>query len=173
MLMTGYANVAQVTDTCGDFDMVATVRGGGEMGQSQAVRLALSRALENYHPPLRRGPQTRGLHDARPAHGRAQEARPQEGPQGLPVGQALSALRPRLCLMPVFGPQAHPVGSSAERAADEALLRRSCTRRLFQSGRGVRVVAHKTALHTVLREVCTAAGGPPAPSAVGNAFGLL
>lgn len=43
----------QVTSTCGDFDMVATVRGGGEMGQSQAVRLALSRALENYHPPLR------------------------------------------------------------------------------------------------------------------------
>ena len=33
--------------------MVATVRGGGEMGQAQAVRHALAKALENYHPPLR------------------------------------------------------------------------------------------------------------------------
>ncbi|KAK9844066.1 hypothetical protein WJX81_003359 [Elliptochloris bilobata] len=42
-----------VTGTLARFDMVASVRGGGEMGKAQAIRHALARALENFYPPLR------------------------------------------------------------------------------------------------------------------------
>jgi ribosomal protein S9 len=44
---------AQITHTLGKFDFTASVRGGGEMGQAQAVRHALTRALERWDPALR------------------------------------------------------------------------------------------------------------------------
>lgn len=46
-------------DRLGNFDVIATVQGGGLSGQAGAVRMGLSRALdqvdEAFHTPLRRG----------------------------------------------------------------------------------------------------------------------
>lgn len=39
--------------TCGKFDVIATVNGGGLRGQAGAVRLGLARALEKYNPDYR------------------------------------------------------------------------------------------------------------------------
>jgi small subunit ribosomal protein S9 len=41
------------TATAGDFDVWCTVKGGGMSGQAGAVRLGISRALENFTPSLR------------------------------------------------------------------------------------------------------------------------
>lgn len=41
------------TSTCGSFDVVAQVRGGGTSGQAGAIRLGLARALEKYDPDYR------------------------------------------------------------------------------------------------------------------------
>lgn len=41
------------TQTCGLFDITATVEGGGLSGQAGAMRHGLSRALENYDPDYR------------------------------------------------------------------------------------------------------------------------
>eukprot|EP00638_Chattonella_subsalsa_P003895 CAMPEP_0117753584 /NCGR_PEP_ID=MMETSP0947-20121206/12319_1 /TAXON_ID=44440 /ORGANISM="Chattonella subsalsa, Strain CCMP2191" /LENGTH=237 /DNA_ID=CAMNT_0005572507 /DNA_START=113 /DNA_END=823 /DNA_ORIENTATION=- len=38
------------TGTAADFDVYCTVKGGGHTGQAGAIRLGLSRALENYNP---------------------------------------------------------------------------------------------------------------------------
>ncbi|MDV7340432.1 30S ribosomal protein S9 [Terasakiella sp. A23] len=43
----------EVTEREGQFDVVATVTGGGLSGQAGAVRHGLSRALQNYEPALR------------------------------------------------------------------------------------------------------------------------
>ncbi len=43
----------QVSGRDGQFDIIATVTGGGLSGQAGAVRLGLSRALVNYEPDLR------------------------------------------------------------------------------------------------------------------------
>ena len=47
----------KITDTIGKFDIFIRVHGGGYMGQSQAIRLGISRALVGYDPnfdtPLR------------------------------------------------------------------------------------------------------------------------
>ncbi|MDX2115154.1 MAG: 30S ribosomal protein S9 [Planctomycetota bacterium] len=40
----------KVTNTLGKFDVVARCAGGGFMGQAQAVRLAIARALKGYDP---------------------------------------------------------------------------------------------------------------------------
>jgi small subunit ribosomal protein S9 len=42
----------RVTNTEGKFDIVIRASGGGTMGQAQAVRLAISRALKKYDPNL-------------------------------------------------------------------------------------------------------------------------
>ncbi|MFG0284132.1 MAG: 30S ribosomal protein S9 [Phycisphaerales bacterium JB039] len=42
----------RVTDTEGKFDVVVRCGGGGFMGQAQAVRLGIARALRNYDPTL-------------------------------------------------------------------------------------------------------------------------
>ena len=49
----------EVTETVGQWDVWATVRGGGLSGQADALRLGISRALnridvEKYRPPLKR-----------------------------------------------------------------------------------------------------------------------
>jgi small subunit ribosomal protein S9 len=45
--------VFEVTEREGQFDVYATVTGGGLSGQAGAVRHGLSRALNNYEPALR------------------------------------------------------------------------------------------------------------------------
>ncbi len=42
-----------VADRVSNFDVVATVKGGGLSGQAGAVRHGISRALENFEPALR------------------------------------------------------------------------------------------------------------------------
>jgi len=42
-----------LTGTCGDFDVVAHVRGGGQSGQAGAVRHGIARALQNWNPEYR------------------------------------------------------------------------------------------------------------------------
>lgn len=42
----------KLTDTQGKFDVFVRINGGGPMGQAQAVRLGVSRALRNYDPTL-------------------------------------------------------------------------------------------------------------------------
>lgn len=42
----------KVTNTLGKFDVVIRVHGGGFMGQAQAIRLAVARALKGYDPTL-------------------------------------------------------------------------------------------------------------------------
>ena len=41
------------SQTCGKFDVVAMVQGGGLTGQAGAIRLGLARALEKYNPDYR------------------------------------------------------------------------------------------------------------------------
>lgn len=43
----------KVTDTVGKYDVFANVRGGGFSGQSEAVRLGISRALIEINPDFR------------------------------------------------------------------------------------------------------------------------
>lgn len=45
--------VFEVTEREGQFDVIATVTGGGLSGQAGAVRHGLSRAMNNYEPALR------------------------------------------------------------------------------------------------------------------------
>jgi small subunit ribosomal protein S9 len=45
--------VFEVTEREGQFDVIATVTGGGLSGQAGAVRHGLSRALQNFEPTLR------------------------------------------------------------------------------------------------------------------------
>ena len=66
----------KVTDTAGQFDVIALCDGGGISGQSGALRLGIARALLNAGD-YRAGPQKAGFL-TRDARGRAQEVRPQE-----------------------------------------------------------------------------------------------
>ena len=50
-----------VANALGKFDVMALVEGGGSMGQSQAVRHGLAKALENWDPDLREELQNSGL----------------------------------------------------------------------------------------------------------------
>ncbi|QHD65446.1 30S ribosomal protein S9 [Neorickettsia findlayensis] len=43
----------RVCDVAGKFDVFATVKGGGISGQTGALRLGLSRALQNFNPYFR------------------------------------------------------------------------------------------------------------------------
>lgn len=42
----------KVTNTLGKIDVIARINGGGFMGQAQAVRLGIARALRDYDPTL-------------------------------------------------------------------------------------------------------------------------
>ena len=42
----------KVTNTLGKIDVIARINGGGYMGQAQAVRLGIARALRDYDPTL-------------------------------------------------------------------------------------------------------------------------
>jgi small subunit ribosomal protein S9 len=50
-----------VTETAGQFDVLATVAGGGVSGQAGAVRLGIARALVQYNVELRKRLKTEGL----------------------------------------------------------------------------------------------------------------
>ena len=82
--------VFDVADRKGQYDVIATVTGGGLSGQAGAVRHGIDRA-----DPLRAGAahhgEARGLPDPRSARRRAQEVRPRQGPPQLPVLEALVA----------------------------------------------------------------------------------
>jgi small subunit ribosomal protein S9 len=43
----------QVTSTLGQFDVMATVKGGGTSGQAQAIRHGISKALQLWDPEHR------------------------------------------------------------------------------------------------------------------------
>ncbi len=43
------------------FDIITTVKGGGVMGQADAVRLGIARALMEFNPELRKALKTEGL----------------------------------------------------------------------------------------------------------------
>ena len=71
------------------FDVVARISGGGVTGQAGALRLGVTRALTLVDPENRPALKKAGFADpGRPGQG-AQEVRPQEGPQGTSVLQAL------------------------------------------------------------------------------------
>src|SRR6185369_5295751 len=76
-----------VTNRLGQYDVVATVTGGGLSGQAGAIRHGISRALTNYEPGLRRA-QGRRLPHPRQPRGGAQEVRPRRCATQLPVLQA-------------------------------------------------------------------------------------
>lgn len=50
-----------ITQRVGQFDVQCTVKGGGKSGQAGALRLGISRALQNYEPELRPALKTAGM----------------------------------------------------------------------------------------------------------------
>ncbi|MEN8192358.1 MAG: 30S ribosomal protein S9 [Bacteroidota bacterium] len=50
-----------ITETLGAYDVLANVKGGGSTGQSEAIRLGISRALIELNPDLRPALKAEGL----------------------------------------------------------------------------------------------------------------
>ena len=50
-----------ITETLGTYDVLANVRGGGNTGQSEAIRLGISRALIDINPDFRPTLKAEGL----------------------------------------------------------------------------------------------------------------
>jgi small subunit ribosomal protein S9 len=80
----------QIAGVENEFDVMATVAGGGLSGQAGAVKHGISKALQLYDPSLRGAAQGGGLPHPRQPRGGAQEVRPPQGPPQLPVLQALT-----------------------------------------------------------------------------------
>ena len=79
----------RLTSTEEVYDVDATLDGGGISGQAGALRLGIARALCELDPELRaHAEEGRPPHPRRPREGE-QEVRPEEGPQGAAVLQAL------------------------------------------------------------------------------------
>ena len=74
----------------GQYDVICTVAGGGLSGQAGAVRHGISKALTYFEPDLR-GVLKKGGFLTRDSRGRAQEVRPRQGAQVVPVLEALIA----------------------------------------------------------------------------------
>ena len=81
------------TEMAGRVDVFVNVNGSGKHSQSGAVLLGLARALKEFRPDLEAALRDGELPHPRRPDGRAQEVRPQEGPQELPVLQALTLSR--------------------------------------------------------------------------------
>ena len=79
-----------VAGVAGEFDVMATVKGGGLSGQAGAVKHGISQALSLYEPSLRPALKAAGLPHPRQPRGRAQEVRQAQGAPQLPVLQALT-----------------------------------------------------------------------------------
>ena len=75
----------------GQYDVICTVNGGGLSGQAGAVRHGLSKALTYFEPDLRGVLKKGGFLTRDFARGRAQEVRPRQGAQVVPVLEALVA----------------------------------------------------------------------------------
>ncbi len=90
-LRTRCPEAVQATQTAGKYDCRVTVEGGGPTGQAGAISLGIARALVALNEEHSRAP-SRRAHDPRPPHGRTEEVRPEEGPQEIPVLQALIAV---------------------------------------------------------------------------------
>ena len=71
------------------YDVDATIKGGGVSGQAGALRMALARSLAEVEPETRAGAEEGRLAHPRRAEEGEQEVRPQEGPQGAAVHEAL------------------------------------------------------------------------------------
>jgi small subunit ribosomal protein S9 len=82
-----------VTDRVGQYDVIATVKGGGLSGQAGAVKHGIAQALSKIRARAARRGQGRRLPDPRQPHRRAQEVRQGQGPPQLPVLEALRARR--------------------------------------------------------------------------------
>ena len=80
----------QAANRLSQFDVMATVSGGGLSGQAGAVRHGISKALVLLRARAPAGAQEGRLPHPRQPRGRAQEVRPDEGPPQLPVLQALT-----------------------------------------------------------------------------------
>ena len=84
----------RVTETEETYDIDATMHGGGISGQAGALRMAIARSLVELDPEARACAEEGRLAHPRPASQGEQEVRPQEGPQGPAVHQALIEARP-------------------------------------------------------------------------------
>ena len=82
----------QVAGVVDQFDVIATVAGGGLSGQAGAVKHGISKALQLYDPTLRPALKAAGFltRDSRVVE--RKKIRPRESPPQLPVLEALSAL---------------------------------------------------------------------------------
>ena len=88
MLVTEPLRVTNMTES---YDIDATIDGGGISGQAGAMRLGIARSLCEMDPELRgRAQALRPSHPRRPREG-VQEVRPEEGPQGAAVLQAVAS----------------------------------------------------------------------------------
>ena len=75
----------------GQYDVICTVAGGGLSGQAGAVRHGISKALTNFEPDLRGVLKKGGFLTRDSPYRRAQEVRPRQGAQVVPVLEALIA----------------------------------------------------------------------------------
>ena len=80
-----------ITERTEQFDVFATLHGGGTSGQAGALRLGHRPRPHRGRPGRPSGPEEGRLPHPRPAGHGAQEVRPQEGPEGSSVLEALMA----------------------------------------------------------------------------------
>ena len=74
-----------ITETLDQFDIKANLDGGGITGQAEALRLAISKALIEVNEELKPRPSRPRASPPASADGRAQEVRPEEGAEEVPV----------------------------------------------------------------------------------------
>ena len=80
----------RLTQTADVYDVDATLDGGGVSGQAGALRLGIARALVTLDDEARPAAQEGGPPHARRAREGAAQVRPQEGPQGSAVLEAVA-----------------------------------------------------------------------------------
>ena len=85
----------RLTQTEEVYDVDATLDGGGVSGQAGAIRLGIARALDRARPRHPARAQEGRAARARRSREGASQVRPQEGPQGAAVLQAVDAGTPR------------------------------------------------------------------------------
>ena len=78
-----------LTGTDATYDVRARIDGGGISGQAGALRHGISQALHRGRREPAHRPEEAGVPDPRRPPGRAQEGRPEEGPQAAAVLEAL------------------------------------------------------------------------------------
>ncbi len=71
------------------FDVITTVRGGGVMGQADAVKLGIARALMEFNPELRKTLKAEGSGYARFARQGTEEVRTEGRARTVPVLEAV------------------------------------------------------------------------------------